>query len=50
MDSIVAKVQTGDPGFGSWQGQNIFFSEMSVLALGSTHLTIQWIMGVLSLG
>jgi len=50
VNIIVAKVQTGDPGFSSWQGQNIFSSEMFVLALGSTHLPIQWKMGVLSLG
>jgi len=50
MNIIVTKVQTGDPGFSSWQGQKIFFSEIFVLALTSTHLLIQWIMDFLSLG
>jgi len=50
MNIIVTKVQPDDPGFSSWQGQKILFSEIFVLDLRSTHLPIQSIMGVLSLG
>jgi hypothetical protein len=47
----VAKLRAGNTEFGSWQEQKIiFFSEMFILALESTQISIQWVMRVLSLG
>jgi hypothetical protein len=48
---IVTRLQPGQPRFSSQQGQGIFlFITISRLALGSTQLLTQWVLGALSPG
>jgi hypothetical protein len=47
---IVTRLQAGQAGFDSWQGQETFlFSKMSRLALEPTQPPIQWVPGTLFL-
>jgi hypothetical protein len=48
---IVIRLRAGQPGFDSWQGQEIFlYATVSRLALGPTQPSIQWVSGAPFLG